>query len=603
MRLKSTWILLLLVLGLGAFIILVEQDWDSTAERKILAKRAFRIQPEKITFLRFENKGMRIDCRFDGQDWILDYPSGARIKAGVVFSVLTAMSKIEKGTLFTPEELELSNRSLHDFGLDEPRARITYGTELAQRTLLIGKDAPLGDVLYVKDMGQPHVMTVDANLLTLIPSSWADMRVRDVFTIAPEDVQRVEIRQKGAFVVFEKRHGDSWSISQPRVNTAEASAVNGLLEKLSALRVEAFLDRSAEPVEWSGESDYVRLQGTGERDGQTVYFNGIDKASGKVRARVDGDELDILLPTELPKLLSINIDQFSLPTLYPEQEMNPTNIVWRLGEDALMLSHSGQWQLDQPALWPTHVKRVENLIERIKGLEAKRFLTGAEVSAIESTNLSAVAQLDLAFAEGSGVEQKEQAWHLEFYRVPAFKDEVVFHVPSGRLWGLLKNQGELSWPYDPLYYRSPVALSVDDAVVVRLAQRTNGVETVVLRDEETATWTNSGVSVDPAPIQSMLKQLVNLRVIRWVEYLPTDLEPYGLHQPRLQLALGYSGTDSIGNTLLIGGEDEKGNCYGKLLGKDVIFLLSKAETEALLAPIMVAAKAPDEESTEPQSKN
>ena len=603
MRLKSTWVLLFLVLGLGTFIIMVEQDWDSTAERKILARRAFRIQPEKITYLRFENKGMRIDCRYDGHGWVLDYPKGARIKEGVVFSVLTAMSKIEKGTLFTPEELEHSSRSLRDFGLDDPRARITYGTELAQRTLLIGKDAPLGDVLYVKDMGQPHVMTVESNLLTLIPSSWAAMRVRDVFTISSEDVQRIEIRRKGAFVVFERRNGDSWTISQPRVNAAEPLAVNGLLEKLSALRVEEFLDRSADSVEWSVESDYVRLQGSGERGDQTVYLGALDETSGKIRARIDGDELDILLPTELPKLLSINIDQFSQATLYPEQEEIPQNIRWRVGDNSLMLSHAGQWQLDQPVVWPTHNKRVENLIERIKGLEAKRFLSGAEVSVMEATNHSPVAQLDLGFVERDGEELDEKVWHVEFFRVPAFEDEVLFHVPSGRLWGLLKNQGELSWPYDPLYYRSPVALSVSESAVVRIAQRTNGVETVMLRDVKTTTWMHAGAIVDSAPIQKLLKQLENLRVIRWVEYLPTDLEPYGLHQPRLQLALGYSGVDSIGNTLLIGAEDEKGNCYGKLLGKDVIFLLSKKEAQGLFAPLMVAAEPQHEESSESKPQN
>ena len=48
MKIKSTFVLLILVLGVGAFIWFFEQHSETTREREEQALRAFRVDPDRI---------------------------------------------------------------------------------------------------------------------------------------------------------------------------------------------------------------------------------------------------------------------------------------------------------------------------------------------------------------------------------------------------------------------------------------------------------------------------------------------------------------------------------------------------------------------------
>ena len=85
MKRSGTFLLLIAVLGLGAYILLVDQHRESTPERQEELRRAFRIDPDRTTFLGIRRAEYHIELERVQQECLLPFAALSFCQVGMFF--------------------------------------------------------------------------------------------------------------------------------------------------------------------------------------------------------------------------------------------------------------------------------------------------------------------------------------------------------------------------------------------------------------------------------------------------------------------------------------------------------------------------------------
>ena len=140
------------------------------------------------------------------------------------------------------------------FGLapDQAIARIRVwciGDDVGQE-LLIGTPAnPAGSEVYAQRRGEETIFTLDARALDALAVDVNALRDRFVFGMAPEDVCGLRLLRGDAKLALERDAERGWFLSEPVKWKADEEVVEGLIDRLSRLRVTRFLDEVVDLAE------------------------------------------------------------------------------------------------------------------------------------------------------------------------------------------------------------------------------------------------------------------------------------------------------------------------------------------------------------------
>ena len=273
MRPRTLLILLVVVLGLGAFIWFYERELPSTEEREELAKKILPVEKDDVQAVTLEFDGQVVslerveppppapgeekaaeepapgeteDAFGEGQDpeaepsaqWRMTRPRQARADAFAVDGFLDSLTNLQKTRT-------LEGAVPAEVGLDKPQAvvrlRLKGGEE---RVLRIGSAVPTGGAVIAQE-GDTTAVVSDSILpeIRREPGSWRDRRL---FTADREAVQRVGLNAGGpaggpslALV----RKGPGFQVEGPFKDAAARERVEELFSDLSGLSAEAFVDQ------------------------------------------------------------------------------------------------------------------------------------------------------------------------------------------------------------------------------------------------------------------------------------------------------------------------------------------------------------------------
>ena len=254
MKPRTLLILLVLVLGLGAFIWFYERKLPSSEERETLGKKVFALEKGDVTAVAIDapkgsvrlerapapkpaqdKKDKKEETAGPAADWRLTRPLAARADAFAVDRLLDAVTSLQRTNTLDAVDPKA-------VGLDKPRATVRLTTRDGEKVLRIGAEVPPGGSTIAGIEGRKGAYVVSDAVLSEVDKAPGEWRDHQVFRGNREAVQRITLTGGSAGpVVLARRSGSFW-MERPAADRADRDLVDGLLSDLTGLTADRFLD-------------------------------------------------------------------------------------------------------------------------------------------------------------------------------------------------------------------------------------------------------------------------------------------------------------------------------------------------------------------------
>jgi hypothetical protein len=213
-------------------------------------KKILKFDRDKADSLVLAKGNTSMELARSGTEWKVVKPVPSRSDYSAIEGFLTRLSSSNMSKM-----LEENPKDLAKYGLDKPAMTVTIGAGSAKTVLEVGKTE--GDQTYARDASRPIVFTVDTTLQTDLNKSFDDFRKKELFDFRPVYLAKLRavIDSAGGSKTydFEKvkpakpADPETWKVTPVggSSHTADASAMDELLNKLAGLKAESFVEGTA----------------------------------------------------------------------------------------------------------------------------------------------------------------------------------------------------------------------------------------------------------------------------------------------------------------------------------------------------------------------
>jgi hypothetical protein len=241
-RFRSTLILLVLALGLGAYLYFI--DSKRPVEDEDAKKKVFSYDTEKINQVEIKlSSGEVTSLKKDSTGgWNIVKPVEAPADRTVASDVVTSLASLEEDRV-----VEENASDLKIYGLAEPRIDVTFNVdgEKEPRRILFGDKNPTGVGLYAKLSTDNRVFIVSSSLDASLSRSTFDLRDKTALKFEQDKVDSIELVSRNQSIRLEKA-GQDWKLVKPVQAPADYISVNGILGQLQSAQMMSLKDKPEE---------------------------------------------------------------------------------------------------------------------------------------------------------------------------------------------------------------------------------------------------------------------------------------------------------------------------------------------------------------------
>jgi hypothetical protein len=605
MKGRSTLLLLAAAAILGGFILLVERRSESTERRQETAKRAFRFDPEKISLLRVVRENLDVSCEKRDGRWVMTAPVKAKADAGRISRLLETLASLTRSQIITAREMSRKKLDSFSYGLDQPRAKIVLGGDQRSSTILVGRDAPLGDSLYVQMEGRKEVLATATNLLSELPQTGNDLRDRSLFEGVPGDVQRIEVRRSEGVLQLARTEQGAWTMQNPVVSRAGTKEVVALLEGLYDVRIEEFVaDSFAAAALYGLDEPAAQVALFSDRKpGEQALLLGkpLESDTNRIYATMPGIEAVYAIDRAALIRLNAKADDFRDRRLLPLSSYEIRYVSVEKGERTLKLvQEDGAWKVTEPRQHGARPDRVQLILDEWTGARIEQF------NDQPGTNLAAygLAPPAMKLVLARRPPSPAPTGTVEAASAPAApspEGEAVVLIGGpdqpGRRFVKLQSEERVyviedaplaALDLSPLTYRDPVILRLATNEFVKgLTIAREGVEESVEREGTNAfAAVKAAGAIESGTVSDLLTEVSAFRVGDYIAEDPQDLKRYGLDAPAFSITARLSGGSGISKSILFGGDAGPDAVYAMIQGLDVVFTVEKTRRDRMLRPLV-----------------
>lgn len=253
-------------------------------------------------------------------DWRLVEPIEAPADANVVNGILQATYVTKAQDFIDTDTLDLKK-----YGLDVPTVVAYFegeaGPDPQRSTLTIGRVRDVeGRSYYAKRQDRSSVFAVPEGLVFALIPEVAELRVKDVFTLAREDIRTFELEFAGDTIRLRLDEEGRWKFEDDAGEAADANVVTEALRYLMTMRVKAYLDFQPTPEMAGLDPPRLRVTvGNGSGRTESIETGRSGKTSddqGIVYARTSPEGEIFGVPIELPGKLFLTREKFLNKTIF-----------------------------------------------------------------------------------------------------------------------------------------------------------------------------------------------------------------------------------------------------------------------------------------------
>lgn len=394
---RSLIILVLIAIPIGWFTYRESQrpaGDDTPAKDKVFAVEAEQIQELAIT----PASGVETRLQKTGDTgWQIVAPVTADPDVSEVASLTSSLSSLE-----IQRVVDENPPDLGEYGLAEPRLRVTFKTGSGEHALLVGAKTPPGTDLYAKRASDTSVFLIPSYLESTFDKDTFDLRDKRVVKVDREKLDALEVAAGGRTLRIAKA-GDEWQIAAPLQARGDFSAIEGLVSRLSGLQMKSVVDEAeAAKVSFDKPAATARFE-TGSSQATVVI--GREAAPGTVYARDLSRPLVFTVDSSILEELKKDLSEYRQKDLFDARAFNTTRLeVVRGGETHVFekttaKNAEGQdeqkWRQLAPQARELDQSAFETLLSAITGARATTFVDEpAARKALAGPELTALVRFD-----------------------------------------------------------------------------------------------------------------------------------------------------------------------------------------------------------------
>jgi hypothetical protein len=386
---RSLLVLIVLALGLGAYIYFVESERDLT-DPETRKEKVFAVETGAIEEIELRSMAGDVTrLRKTGDDWQIVAPVTAPADEYTVSSIVSALE-----TLDMQRSLEDNPSSVAQFGLDPVRLSVAFKVagDDAMRRLNVGTKTPTGSDLYARVEGQPRLFLIAGHLEDTLNRTTFDLRDKSVLTFDRDGVDTIRIAPAGSTGLTLAKTGADWRLTSPVETRADSGAIDTLVNRASQATFKAVIAGETAPPSAADLRKFgldrpqlVLELGAGSNRASLAIGNKIDDSS--VYARDVSKPLVVSVDASLLSDLNKTADDFRVKNLFAFQPYNAlaieiaragTTVAFEKSKPAGGDANAAEvWRQTKPDARDVNQTGMTDLLNTLSSLRAERFVAQA----------------------------------------------------------------------------------------------------------------------------------------------------------------------------------------------------------------------------------
>lgn len=601
MSFRTTLVLLLFTIGLGAFIFLFERhqqpagrdqqpghvfsDLNFSSVNSIIVRPAQRVEIKAI---------------HTNNTWRILKPISYPASSTSVQILLDAFQQLVWHSCIKARELKDRPNYIHEFGFDSPQFSLVIEHDGIQMQLLIGSLSPLRDEVFLQIVGRDEIFLVPSELLQFLPrtsSDWRDPILADLKNLA---FDRLTVTNGAkTYELVRDKLGKPWHLVRPIEARTDNPRVNRLLEDLQSLRISQFVtDEPKTDLENFGlqppELELTFAQG--EEPVLSLQFGKSPTTNNTLiyARRADTTSIVLVTNTQLAPWRG-SFDEFRdrhIVTLTTDSVDEVE--VHAVGQFILQRQTNNLWRIVSPVDLPADPALVREMIGTLGGMQIVQFVKSVVTEPdLPSYGLSPAARQYTLRTHGRGGVSNPSNSLIAQLEFGAITNGSIFVRRSDESTVYAVNLADFqNLPTGGWQLRDRRIWSFTENEVTRLVVHQNGKMTELLHNG-TNQWafaaTSQGI-INNFAIEEVTSTLGELSAAYWTAHGVTNLLSFGFTENSQRISVDVKRGDRIETlTLELGGITPTQLQYGAttLDGETWVFELPTRISELIRAYLSI----------------
>lgn len=396
--LRSTVVLLVVAVGLGAYIYFVERHRDpaSTPEPN---EKLFTFDADDVTELEVRAEdGATTALRQDDGVWSVIAPVETAADDVSATSLAATLSSLEINRVLDEGPVDLA-----PFGLDAPGIEIgvaAAGVEGGER-LLIGDETPTGTDRYAKLGGSDRVFLIPGYHRTTLNKTTFDLRDKTVLDFDRDAMDRFEV-VSGERTIELVKDGDDWRLAAPLAAAADFGTVEGLIGSLGSGRMRAVAAEDADALEEYGLDAPAHTVSLHAGSATATLHVGAETEDGTYYAHDAARPLVFTVDSTLVTNLERGAEDYRRKDLFAFRAFNASRLEIERGDDTVVFEKreapeddeeaEDAWELVAPEPGNVAHDAMEDLLSKLSGLRAESFVAARAEAGIGPGQVAATVR-------------------------------------------------------------------------------------------------------------------------------------------------------------------------------------------------------------------
>jgi hypothetical protein len=593
MKLKTTLILLALVVALIAFIKFVESKGPNTEEARRQAGNVLNFDREKLEGIIIQNGDDKTELRLRNNKWRVESPIKDQADNGALSTLISDLESWRKDDTIPGKEVSAVKGRLEEYGLSKPKLRLKLLGPGMPPEVFFGKDAALEGRMYVRFENSKDTFIAANSVRNEIAKKPEDFRDRKLTELTTEQVSRALVKTPAGEMELQKKT-DHWEIVKPLHARADDQKVGDLLAQVTTARIEKFVadDRGdLHPYGLAEPRGSITLFTPEDKQGQALQIGNIpEKEKEQIYVRFGSRNAVYTLPKKIEEILNTKPNDLRDRHLVRFE----TNVLDRITIDAagrnktVLARKNENWTIANRNNQPANADEANRLIETLKNEQITKFV--ADVASELGKYGLDKPQLQLtlsSFASENTAETKSGEQPFATIAFGKTEGEDVYARLGDEPFIVAVKRNLLGKIFvDPLQWQDVVIFRFKPEQVHRLSVVTDREQSIIRGPKNEWKWVTGSGPINQVNVQSLLNTLTSLHAVRWVgETMPA----HAFEKPQIAITFTTSPDDKNVHKLLVAAPNGEGMWFAKTDERDGTFVISNPDFNALKLPIANAS--------------